>query len=298
LLIANFRILFSEILPASKLLFAGYYLGLLLLVYTTLLHLRVPRWIAGLGTLFLASTPLVFRHATIAYANLALSYYLVAAVSMLALTLETKVRQGYLQLALLSGLLFVLAAWTRPEGLILSWLCLGLVLSLSYLRKWESFSPRKAVLLIAPLGIYTVFWWIVKWIVYSGSGGEPNLASAALAQVIKGNFHLNEALYVLQTFATKLASPGVWGVLGMGVVVFVILTFFLPSRPKKASTVLIISGLLSTVLILGIYYLTSFDSTHDLSWWVSTGLDRMLLPAILLLWLGALSRVQLFDHGE
>jgi hypothetical protein len=58
------------------------------------------------------------------------------------------------------------------------------------------------------------------------------------------------------------------------------------------------SGLLWVGLIAGIYYLASFDRVHDLSWWVNSGLDRMLLPAISLLWIGGVSLVQLLDYRK
>ena len=49
---------------------------------------------------------------------------------------------------------------------------------------------------------------------------------------------------------------------------------------------------------LGIYYLASYDSVHDISWWVNTGLDRMLFPGLLLLWVGGISMVKLFYDDE
>jgi hypothetical protein len=303
-LIANFRELTSagglsaEVLPASKLVFSGYYLGLILVAYSTLIQIGVKRLIAGLGVLLLATVPLIFRHATIGYANLPLSYYLVAAISLLAISFETRESLESEKLAFLSGLLFVLAAWTRPESLIFSWVCIGVVLCLVYLRKWEPFSWRKTLLLIAPLGIYGLFWWLVKNLVYASLEGRPNLTSEALAQAIKGNFHLNEILYIIQNLFIRLASLSDWGVMGFGLILLLGAALFFPKPQRRASTILLVSGLLYTVFITGMYYLTSFDNKHDLSWWVSTGLERMLFPAIILLWLGAISRIQLLNHRE
>jgi hypothetical protein len=50
--------------------------------------------------------------------------------------------------------------------------------------------------------------------------------------------------------------------------------------------------------ILGFYFLASFDTVHDISWWVNTGLMRMLLPAFILLWLGGIGLLRIFLNGS
>jgi hypothetical protein len=49
---------------------------------------------------------------------------------------------------------------------------------------------------------------------------------------------------------------------------------------------MIAAGGLLIVMIIGMYFLTSFDPDHDLSWWVTSGLNRMLFPGVIILWLG------------
>jgi hypothetical protein len=44
-------------------------------------------------------------------------------------------------------------------------------------------------------------------------------------------------------------------------------------------------------MVFVMYYVASFDTNHDVSWWVSTGLERMLFPGLLLLWLGGIQMV-------
>ena len=39
-------------------------------------------------------------------------------------------------------------------------------------------------------------------------------------------------------------------------------------------------------MILGMYLLLANDPSSNISWWVDTGLNRMLLPGMTLLWLG------------
>ena len=49
---------------------------------------------------------------------------------------------------------------------------------------------------------------------------------------------------------------------------------------------MIATGGLFSAMILGIYYLTSYDTSNDLSWWVTSGLNRMVFPGIILAWMG------------
>jgi len=47
---------------------------------------------------------------------------------------------------------------------------------------------------------------------------------------------------------------------------------------------------------VGLYHVVSYDTLHDLSWWVKTGLDRMLLPGVLLLVIGGLASLERIAH--
>ena len=46
------------------------------------------------------------------------------------------------------------------------------------------------------------------------------------------------------------------------------------------------------------YYLTSYDNVHDISWWINTGLDRMLMPCIVLWLAWGVIRLELLDDGK
>ncbi|MCK4901556.1 MAG: hypothetical protein KAS38_22425, partial [Anaerolineales bacterium] len=74
-LIGALKVLFTDILPASKLVFSGYYIGLMFILYHALCWFGTRRSITGLATLLVGTAPLVFRHATLGYANLAMSFY-------------------------------------------------------------------------------------------------------------------------------------------------------------------------------------------------------------------------------
>ena len=56
-------------------------------------------------------------------------------------------------------------------------------------------------------------------------------------------------------------------------------------------------GWIYLLAIAGMYYLASYDTAHDISWWVSTGLDRMLMPGLLLAWAGGVAGLQVLIPG-
>ena len=45
------------------------------------------------------------------------------------------------------------------------------------------------------------------------------------------------------------------------------------------------------------YLASLYNTAHDISWWVSTGLDRMLLPGLLLAWVGGVG-IGLLDRSQ
>ena len=307
LLIASLKALFGETLPAAKLAFSGYYLALLLTVYAFLVWKGVSRRIAGLATLLLATVPLVFRHATIAYANLPVSFYLVAATLVLGIANdredEVEPAQGApytRQPFLLSGLLFAAAAWTRPEGIWLAALGILGFLGLAYSRRHLP-SLKQIALLLIPLIAYAAFWMVLKAAAYTRLPRQASLAENAIAGTLAGNLPLDEAAYVVRSLVAGLLSTSDWGVLGFALVlVFLVglLAFRQGARRRPGAAWLLACGGFYIAAVIGMYILTAYDTVHDISWWVSTGLDRMALPAMILLWLGVVLWAEPFDHNE
>lgn len=308
LAIAASSLLLGEALPASKLLFPGYALALALLLYQTLLQLGVRRLHAGLATLAAITAPLVFRHSTLAYANLAMSFYLFGAVALLTQVLASDSPRSPSGAMLLSGVLFAAAAWTRPEGLAFSWLMIGGVLLAAYLIQGVQIGWRQLALCITPLLAYSGLWLWLKSAAYSRPLGRAELAPTAVKQILSGDLHFPDALYIGRALLAGLFGFESWGLFGM-LIFLVLLGFFrvlclrrlhLIARPAQSTgTPAFLAAFLMTLCsgiyllgIAGMYYLTSYDSAHDISWWVSTGLDRMLMPGLLLLWAGGVAMVE------
>jgi hypothetical protein len=294
--IASVRLLSGDILPASKMLFSAYYVAMLFLIYHALLSINLPRTIAGLGTLLVGTTPVMFRHATIGYANLALTYYIVAAALLLVRSFQTSDHRESYSLALLSGIFFCAASWTRAEGLVLSLASIILIFGMGYFR--HSLKIRQAVLVLASIAVYGVFWMFVKAGVYARPAANSALLSTAIGQIMAGDLHLADGWHVISTLFMNLADIPIWGVLGIAILLVLIFSAIILMQRRGASPLSLWVGVLLFVLILGIYYLTSFDTKHDISWWVGTGLNRMIFPAVVLLWIGGLGMLQLFNDYE
>ncbi len=307
LLIAAARILTGDLLPTSKLVFPLYLVALMFLVYQCLISFGVRRVAAGLAALALGSVPLIFEHGTLAYANLPLTFYLVAGTALLRLATLEGDRRLARGIYLLSGLLFAGAAWTRPEGGVAGWLLVFLSIGLA---AWErrsggSRSPKSIVGidiwalvgLILPLALYGLFWAWLKSVVYAGAAGRTSLVQDALNGILHLNLHLSALLYIFRSFVSSVVSPGTWGWLGIGSFLAGIIALATRKRRALASPILM-SGLLYLALVAGLYYVTSFDKVHDISWWVNTGLDRMSMPGMVLLWLGGVAGAEVLDHRQ
>ncbi len=292
IMIASLQVMFDETLPASKMIFSGFYTTLMLVIYSTLVRSNLRRSTAGLATLLLATVPFVFRHSTIGYANMVLSYYVVSAVVLLSRSLRSPELGESDGTFFLSGLFFAGAAWTRPEGLLISWFVIVLVLIAAFLKRDIQLSLRRVIPLLIPLGVYTVFWLFLKGVVYDQQFGS-DLVTPALAQITRGNLHIAEALFILRSTFSHIMRIKVWGAVGIGIIIALILSL-VPLLWRKSLWVVFVSGLAYMLAILGFYFLASFDTVHDISWWVNTGLMRMMLPAFILLWLGGIGLLGIF----
>ncbi|MFZ5809558.1 MAG: hypothetical protein ACOY16_09800 [Chloroflexota bacterium] len=319
ILIAGSKLLGGENLPASKLVFSAYFFCLLLYVDGRLSRRLPDQTIRGLAVLALGSTPIIFRHSTLAYANLPFSFYLLSGAGVLWdwLSLEmdhrsagktgAKPNSSSWSTAFVSALLLCTAMWTRPEGsaVVGAVILTGLYfrfrpyLSLQAIKKSRGHQDKthqrfyKAISIHTnapwlafgiPFLLYGIFWWLVQQQLYPQSFHSQEILHQAAEGIRSGQFHLPELVYLLNNWFIRLMTPAIWGFGGIAVVVF----FFIGMVEKKrmpANPALITSGLILTGIIF-LYFLLSYDDRHDLSWWISTGLDRMWMPAFLFFWLG------------
>jgi len=295
LMISGFRVLFGDGLPESKLIFPLYYLGLSILIFNFLRKL-IGNHLAGLLTLAFISVPLIFYQGSLAYANLPLTFYLTGAVIAIVGAYETEGQAFHFGM-LLGGLFLALAAWTRPEGLILSSLIAILAAVIIFLRDRQSRTLVGLLVLVGPLVLYASVWWITSRMVYQRSVWSGQVFQAGINNILSGNFILDNGNYLMQSFFSGIVDQRIWGFLGIGLLVFIVIIplSFIVKRPRNMSQaglhhgpflLPLGSGLLCIISILGMYLILANDPTGNLSWWIDTGLARMLIPGITLLFLG------------
>lgn len=321
LLIAAFKSLFGEALPESKIIFPLYQFVLSVLLFKFLQHTfirqfpyrpRLSLHLAGGLCLLYTTVPLIFYHGTLAYANLPLSYALVSASLLFIASFSpgdadndqdlalqrspgsTQPSPPSAKILLLSGLFFVLAAWTRPEGLAISVLALIILSIWIFFPGWPG-SPRPInslkkrlsdlLALAGPLGIYALLWQFTAPMVYPGAGWSQVVFQGGLEKLISGNMNLEGVQFVLSKFLISFIQLNSWGLLGIGLVLF-LTGLLIARRCSNSGLILILIGLVCFVTILGMYFLIANDPGSNVSWWVDTGLSRMLIPGMTLVWLG------------
>ncbi len=310
--IALVKAVSGDLVAQSKLVFSFFYLGLLVLVFDFLM-LRLNRWVSLLACLALALSPLIFRHAALAYANLPLTYFLISSALLILYAQEnmlignirgktaTEVPelpgdfQSGSRFAVLTfaGLFLGLSAWTRPEGLVLSLLVAFSALVI-FGKTWRNGHFWRSVsLLLLPivilelLKLHRFLGSADSWDVPGRLGLSPLLA-AAFQSFRAGNWHIPQTGFLVVYLAGQALHLPTWGVLAPFFLLFIFIAI-LTGKPDRSVKFLILSGCLAGLSIFGLYFLLSFDSVHDISWWAATGLNRMLMPAIVLLWIGTAS---------
>lgn len=274
LLVSFFAMTSGDRLPGSQLIFTVFQASALLACYAYWLRRGMARWLAGLGLLFLASVPVIFLHATIGFANLAMGLY-VALGS--AWGVEGVVRANRRHL-LLGGLLLGLGAWTILEGILFSWLCVGILL-LGWL--WSG-RPQGIQWLVAPVVIVSGLW-LLFFANYGASGSEAGGAvQKMLSSISNGEYNLVELRLIFGYLRRYLFHADVWGLLFIVGPLLMALnwTKFVRSRRKDLlllASIVIATGLLSCAL----YYLRSFVSPDFWAWLVE-GFPRQSLGTTLL----------------
>ena len=281
IMIAGFKLLFNEILPGSKFLFSGYLIALMFSVFYLLQKLGVKRIFAGGAVAMFVTTPLIFRHGMIAYANLPLTYYIVVAALLSEVAFRQEAVRHRVGIFLLSGLFFAGGAWVRPEGGLLAWLGIALFLIMYYVSK-KKLLLRQLIALITPLLVYHLYWLWVKAGVYAAAAGKGLNIAGIVKQMVDGNWHASAGIYVFQSLFVHLFDLKIWGLFGFTLLLILLIAAFF--RKLWFQKGLLWYGMLIVIGVMGVYYLLSYSETHDISWWVQTGLDRIVMPGIALVW--------------
>lgn len=295
LLIATIKILFNDLIPQSKLIFPFYYLSLLLFVYGYLKS-SLGKLPALLSALLLGTIPAIFVHGTIAYANLAAAYYFCAGIFLLNSAWE-KGHDASLGRAILGSVLISLGAWTRPETLTIGVIII-LVFAIVGIKRWPRENLKKYLFwTILPFMAFLIVWKLSVSNVYLYStNNDTAVLFSGLKEFLSGNFHIREGQYLITYFFKTLFSVKLWGFLGYSSVLFMIYVLF----KRKALSEILLSltlGIIYIIFVIGSYHLLGYQESgdHDISWWVTSGLMRMALPGLLIVWVSLVKNVD-FDN--
>ncbi|MGA9534132.1 MAG: hypothetical protein WBR18_15550 [Anaerolineales bacterium] len=278
-LIALFRDLGLESLPASKLIFPAFYLSMALVSYDYARSRSMSVAHSLLGTLSVSTIPLIFEHATTGYANLPFTVFLVGG----AVLLVDGISRRHSGALILSGLSVGLAAWTRPEGLLLA--ATGAAVAIIYFIHLLA-EKKQIIAWLAPMVVVGGIWGIanVRFGVTSLLG---NTLSVALKQITAGNFNTAGAILEFRYLGGQLLDIRVWGlILPMAIILLVANYRQLAGAWSGPHGVLLGAGVAYGVPVLVFYYLLGFRG--NTLYWLDTGLNRMLMPASVLLFLWVL----------
>ncbi len=283
--IAANKILFNDALPGSKLIYPGFYLGLLFLM-ADFLRRRLPAAVAALAVLVFAFTPLIARHAVIAYANLPLTFYLAAAAMLVTEAMQAREHAVQKRLLLLAGLSAALAVWTRPEAL---WMSVIFVLWVAGWVIWNR--PRGSRLRLILPAVLPPILLLLVWLaaspdVYLRPMREASIRQAAVQQAIAGDLHWAQIVTIGKYLLAQASDLRTWGILIPMILLLVTLALAFKSC-SQPGWMLLLLGVVLVLPFLGVYWAASYDTRSDLQWWLSTGFNRMLMPGITILWLAA-----------
>jgi hypothetical protein len=280
ILISLFQLAGGDSLPASKAIFPLFYASALFAVYGFLRGRGVGREISLLGTLLLASLPLLFSESTSGYANAPFTVYLLLGGLSLLLTARTSARGDYL----VAGSMLGLASWTRVEGILYAVAILasglGVFAILGHLR------PRWGWVAV-PLSVVAGPWFVFHQLFSAGSSQGLGALRAAAEAIPLGQFHLGPLRLVVEQVVRSTVNEGAWGYAWLLAGVLLILGYRQVSGIDRAqfwASMGMFAAIVSVTVLL--FYVGSFG-VADFRGWLARSFARELLPAPLFLLTGA-----------
>lgn len=286
--IAMFKTLFGDILPASKFIFPIFATSLYLVIYQYLSQ-HASKITSILSTGLLATSPLFIRHSTVGYANIVTTYYFIIAMLLLNQYHKNSKRSTLV----LTSIFFILSGWTRPESTVI---CLVAILfyPIFFFRK-ETIQKTKQIImnLVIPYLVFFTTWTVSSKILHTNPTLDQGYYTNTLKEIISGNLHLDDLWFIFKYFIQQLFSTDPWGYIGWAITILILSKLIFKPR-SMPSVFLPISGALFIVMIFGVYYITSFNisESQTLSWWLGTGLNRLILPGIILIWISLFQNEQ------
>jgi hypothetical protein len=244
--------------------------GTIGIVATSVSRLRSERQ-GILAGLLLLGTPFLISHGASQYADVPLSFFLVATVALLFFHAESPSQRHFL---ILAGAAAGFSAWTKNEGVLFLALLFFLHFAVTSVAKGSRAYGREVAALltgavppIVVIGIYKVCVAAANDLV-AGQGARSSISK--LLDISR--YHT-----VLSEWATELFRFGGWGPT-LAVPLLLVFYFLLlgANVEKKKVPAAGITVLLLGSMLVG-YFLIYILSPHDLEWHLESSLNRLLL---------------------
>ena len=282
--IALFRIVDGDALPGSKVLFSLYFASLVGGCYLFWRSFGSRRSIALLGALILATTPDLFKHSTIGFANLPMSVYLVLG-TLIGLY---GIRKSSPRTQIAASMLLGLAAWTRLEAAMYSLVIgIGLIVVSRAILRYKV----HVVALLAPM-IAIMLPWLLFYSIY-GVKGAPSieaLSRFANEDIFLGEDQILSIELIADYLIKEVRDVDSWGAIMPLFMVGVVIGFVgtTPDQRRIMLSVLFLA-LFVLVAILAVFYMNGFLEGVGFRNHLERAGDRHLIPVpILLLTVGLL----------
>jgi hypothetical protein len=276
ILISTFRLLSGDLLPGSKLVFPIFYLSTLLIIFAFWRRCGVKSIYANFGIVLLATIPDIFKHATIGYANLPMTCYLILG----ALLGLDGVFQDKHNEQVMSGMLLGLAGWTRVEGVLYDLVVVLAIFVIYWISKRGKFRFFRLIIpSLLIIGIWMIF--------YKLYGAETSPAMRSLGSEMESitQFSLGiERIITIGRYVLKIPIDRLkWGYLFL-ITPLIIIINWRELHPKKdpVGLALVLSIIGTGIAACLLFYVGSVDDASGLSGWLLRSFPRAFFSTPLL----------------
>ncbi len=290
--ISLFRTADLDILPGSKIIFPLFYFSLMLGCYEFLSRNGVRLLIAAIGTLVLASVPIIFQHATIGYVNLPLTCYLVLG-SLMGI-------QGVFEddpgAQTISGVLLGLGAWTRREGVLYA---LAIILAITVAKLITKHGKIHPLRWLLPVAAISGTWLVFYFSTTAGQDVAATSLSATAEDILHGDINIQVLRYIFGYSRRNILKISIWGILFPLSFLVLVLNWrleLLKLYPKFVAMLFVLIGITSVTVTL--YYVGS-NEISNLIVWLQQSFDREFFPSAMILGvLALLSTVKIQNESQ
>jgi len=279
--IAIYKLLSGDLLPGSKMIFSLFFASLLLGTYRVLKELQVSNLVSLIGIFILATTPIVFQHATIAYTNLPFTFY----ICMGTFWGLRGLRQEKMTEIVFAGLLMALASWTRPEGIVLAASLLMVMILVQILRRRKIvhvfYAAVPIILIMAP--------WFVFTALHGTITEEFGLVRIAISGILDGVFHWHGLMAVMRFLAGQVVRYRDFGFTLAIILGSILLGLrYIKNVASDLTGELLMAGLVLGLAVIGVHYVFTYSPKEDyVSVMLYYAFTRNFLPTmVVLLWAG------------